>query len=136
MARSTFAGRDGAGGAAAGGERGAVVVRGLHGVREGRSAGAPTDDRLTPPLIRTIVVKCGATTRMIGMVKDHDAGAQTSADVPIRVSVSLGANDYALLKVIAKSKRVSLAWVVRDAVSDYLDARSPLLARKRGSALS
>ena len=70
------------------------------------------------------------------MVKDHDAGAQTSADVPIRVSVSLGANDYALLKVIAKSKRVSLAWVVRDAVSDYLDARSPLLARKRGSALS
>lgn len=63
----------------------------------------------------------------------HDAGAQTSADVPMRVSVSLDADDYADLKAIAKNKRVSLAWVVRDAVSDYLDARNPLFSRKRGS---
>ena len=47
--------------------------------------------------------------------------------------MSLDADDYADLKAIAKNKRVSLAWVVRDAVSDYLDARNPLFSRKRGS---
>ena len=61
-----------------------------------------------------------------------EIGAQANADGPVRVSVSLDADDYADLKVIAKDKRVSLAWVVRDAVSDYLDARSPLFPRKRG----
>ena len=63
----------------------------------------------------------------------HETGAQKNADVPVRVSVSLDAGDYANLKVIAKDKRVSLAWVVRDAVADYLDARTPLFPRKRGS---
>lgn len=59
-------------------------------------------------------------------------GAETNADQAVRVSVSLDADDYADLKHIAKDKRVSLAWVVRDAVSDYLDARIPLFPRKRG----
>ena len=55
-----------------------------------------------------------------------------NADGPVRVSVSLDAEDYADLKTIAKDMRVSFAWVVRDAVSDYLDARNPLFPRKRG----
>lgn len=63
----------------------------------------------------------------------HETGAQESAGGPVRVSVSLDAGDYADLKVIAKDKRVSLAWVVRDAVTDYLDARTPLFPRKRES---
>ena len=61
----------------------------------------------------------------------HEVEAQKNADVPVRVSVSLDAGDYADLKVIAKDKRVSLAWVVRDAVADYLDTRTPLFPRKR-----
>ena len=64
-----------------------------------------------------------------------ETGTRTEADGPVRVSVSLGVDDYADLKSIAKDKRVSLAWVVRDAVSDYLNARSPLFPRKRGSDL-
>lgn len=50
---------------------------------------------------------------------------------PVRVSVSFDAEDYAELKGIAKDKRVSTAWVVRDAVASYLDARAPLFARER-----
>ena len=61
----------------------------------------------------------------------HEIEAQKNEDGPVRVSVSLDAGDYADLKVIAKDKRVSLAWVVRDAVADYLDARAPLFPRKR-----
>ena len=47
----------------------------------------------------------------------------------MRLSVSVDAVDYADLKKIASEKRVSVAWVVRDAVATYLDARAPLFAR-------
>lgn len=67
-----------------------------------------------------------------GTIAKQETGTRTDADGTVRVSVSLNADDYADLKVIAEDKRVSLAWVVRDAVSDYLDARSPLFPRKRG----
>ena len=54
----------------------------------------------------------------------------------VRLSVSVDAVDYADLKELAEEKRVSIAWVVRDAVGTYLDARSPLFARKnRGHRL-
>jgi len=50
---------------------------------------------------------------------------------PVRLSVSLDADDYAELKKIAGGHRVSIAWVVRDAVSRYLDARTPLFRRNQ-----
>ena len=46
-----------------------------------------------------------------------------------RLSVSVDTVDYADLKRIAAEKRVSVAWVVRDAVAAYLDDRAPLFAR-------
>ena len=48
-----------------------------------------------------------------------------------RVSISFAAAEYDEIKKIAKDKRVSTAWVVRDAVTSYLDARTPLFARDR-----
>ena len=66
------------------------------------------------------------------MVASHETAAKASAAGPVRVTVSLDSDDYTYLKVIAKSKRVSLAWVVRDAVADYVNARGPLFARKQG----
>ena len=59
------------------------------------------------------------------------AQTQEKTDRPVRVSVSFDATDYAQIKDIARYKRVSTAWVVRDAVASYLDARAPLLARDR-----
>ena len=44
----------------------------------------------------------------------------------IRASVSFGRGDYEELERIAEEKRVSVAWVVRDAVSRYLDEQNPL----------
>ena len=44
----------------------------------------------------------------------------------IRASVSFDGQDYAELERIADEKRVSVAWVVREAVSQYLGARNPL----------
>ena len=43
-----------------------------------------------------------------------------------RVSVSFDAADYEELQRIAAAKRVSVAWVVRDAVAAYIFQRGPL----------
>lgn len=43
-----------------------------------------------------------------------------------RVSVSFTAQQYDELVDQAKKKRVSMAWVVRDAVDQYLRAENPL----------
>lgn len=44
-----------------------------------------------------------------------------------RLSISLPAQDHELLERIASDKKVSLSWVVRDAVRVYLDEDAPLL---------
>ena len=59
-----------------------------------------------------------------GRTKNNAAGAA-------RISVSFDAHDYAAIKGIAKRNRVSAAWVVREAVSNYLNDRAPLFARER-----
>ena len=58
---------------------------------------------------------------------EPDTGVKKAA--PVRVSVSLDPGDYADIKNIARNGRVSVAWVVRDAVARYLDSRTPLLPR-------
>lgn len=55
---------------------------------------------------------------------------------PVRVSVTFDRRDYAELQIIADEKRVSTAWVVRDAVAAYLGDRSPLFKRDSGGELS
>jgi hypothetical protein len=44
-----------------------------------------------------------------------------------RLSVSLPPEDYDDLKRAANQKRVSVAWVIRDAVHEYLRNQTPLL---------
>jgi hypothetical protein len=45
----------------------------------------------------------------------------------IRASVSLPSDQYVMLEQLAAEKKVSIAWVVRDAVDLYLKERWPLL---------
>jgi len=45
-----------------------------------------------------------------------------SGEAVERISLSISSEDKAALDVIAAEKRVSLAWVVRDAVTKYLQS--------------
>ncbi len=45
----------------------------------------------------------------------------------VRASVSFPADQYAVLEKLAEEKKVSIAWMVRDAVDNYLREHWPLL---------
>lgn len=48
-----------------------------------------------------------------------------------RASVTFPADLYAELERIAEEKKVSVAWVVRDAVEKYVEAQYPLIRREQ-----
>jgi hypothetical protein len=50
----------------------------------------------------------------------------------IRASISFPPELYRTLEEIAKQKKVSLAWVVRDAAEKYVGAKWPLFADESG----
>ncbi|MBK1828488.1 CopG family transcriptional regulator [Haloferula rosea] len=53
-----------------------------------------------------------------------------------RITVTLPREDYEQVCRIAQSKRVSASWVVRDAVTEYLQLDIPLLGRVESSTSS
>lgn len=55
------------------------------------------------------------------------------AERTVRASVSFPEDQYSELERIADQQRVSLAWVVREAVQTYLVTRWPLLEQAKGS---
>ena len=61
------------------------------------------------------------------MAKRRDQSDTTPAVRTVRASVSFPENQYVEIERIALNLRVSLAWVVRDAVQTYLVNRQPLL---------
>lgn len=56
--------------------------------------------------------------------------AQSTATV--RASISFPPDVYETLETIAKEKKVSLAWVVREAAEQYIGDKWPLFNRKAG----
>jgi predicted transcriptional regulator len=48
-----------------------------------------------------------------------------------RVSVSLPPDVHATLEQIAQEKKVSVAWVMRDAAEQYIAAKWPLFSQNR-----
>jgi predicted DNA-binding protein len=50
----------------------------------------------------------------------------------VRASISFPLEVYETLEVIAKEKKVSLAWVVREAAEQYIDEKWPLFSREAG----
>jgi len=52
----------------------------------------------------------------------------------VRASVSFPSELYQTLEGIARQKKVSVAWVIRDAAEKYVDAQWPLLSKDYGSS--
>ncbi len=51
----------------------------------------------------------------------------------VRANASLSPELYRTLQDIAKQKKVSVAWVMRDAAEKYVEEQWPLLERGRGA---
>lgn len=47
----------------------------------------------------------------------------------VRTSVTIASEDQHELERIAKQKKVSVAWVIREAIEQYLNKNSPLSSR-------
>jgi predicted transcriptional regulator len=58
---------------------------------------------------------------------------KTQSETAVRASISFPPQVYEGLEIIAREKKVSLAWVVRDAVEQYVGDRWPLFERKTGA---
>lgn len=72
-------------------------------------------------IIYTNVVHSGVT--MIAQQAREDAGHEKSA----RISVSFPRDVYETIERLAKEKKVSVAWIVRDAAERYIADQWPLL---------
>jgi metal-responsive CopG/Arc/MetJ family transcriptional regulator len=60
--------------------------------------------------------------------KQKPALPETSS---VRASISFPSDIYQTLEDMARDKKVSLAWIVRDAVEQYLESKWPLFKGQR-----
>ena len=60
------------------------------------------------------------------MVKKGAAKKKDSSKAAVRASISFPPDVYETLEGIAKGKKVSLAWVVREAAEKYITDKWPL----------
>jgi metal-responsive CopG/Arc/MetJ family transcriptional regulator len=56
--------------------------------------------------------------------------AKIQGGSPVRASISFPSDIYQTLGEIARQKKVSLAWVVREAVEQYITDKWPLFTRR------
>jgi len=56
---------------------------------------------------------------------------KTQNAAAVRASISFPPDIYETLEIIAKEKKVSLAWVVREAAEKYIEDKWPLLKGQR-----
>lgn len=56
-------------------------------------------------------------------------GKPNTDDASVRASISFPRELYQTLEQIAHQKKVSLAWIVRDAAEQYVSGKWPLLSR-------
>lgn len=62
--------------------------------------------------------------------KPADKNMKVQAAGSVRASISFPPEIYETLEGIAKEKKVSLAWVVREAAEQYIGAKTPLFSQK------
>lgn len=64
-------------------------------------------------------------------MKARKASGEKAKLPAIRATISFPPQVYETLEVIAKDKKVSLAWVVREAAENYIAEKWPLFQRLR-----
>jgi predicted DNA-binding protein len=63
------------------------------------------------------------------VVKSKREKMKVESPAAVRATISFPPEVYETLEVIAKQKKVSLAWVVREAAERYLAEKWPLFAK-------
>jgi hypothetical protein len=79
----------------------------------------------------TAMVKCGAPCQDrwdYSVIRDakRKVKAEMVANSSVRATISFPSDLYKTLEEIARGKKVSLAWVVRDAAERYVQEKWPL----------
>jgi hypothetical protein len=69
--------------------------------------------------------------KVVQNLKGNSMVRKTKGELPTRTSVTIPADIYSSLEIIAKQKRVSMAWVLRDAAERYVSEQWPLFAGAR-----
>jgi metal-responsive CopG/Arc/MetJ family transcriptional regulator len=70
--------------------------------------------------------------RRVKVKKGEGKKMKSQSTAAIRASISFPPDVYETLEVIAREKKVSLAWVVREAAERYIGEKWPLFNRKTG----
>jgi len=65
------------------------------------------------------------------MKRKQAVGAKTQSAPLVRASISFPPDLYETLEEIAKQKKVSLAWVVREASEKYITEQKPTIRKQR-----
>jgi metal-responsive CopG/Arc/MetJ family transcriptional regulator len=63
--------------------------------------------------------------------KGTPMGRKANSEPATRTSVTFPAEIYSSLEIIAKQKKVSMAWVIRDAAEKYVSEQWPLFSGTR-----
>lgn len=79
----------------------------------------------------TAVVNCGATLAVqrasrVTRGAKRNKKARSARGASVRATISFPSEMYRTLEEIARQKKVSLAWVVREAADQYITAKWPL----------
>jgi metal-responsive CopG/Arc/MetJ family transcriptional regulator len=68
---------------------------------------------------------------MYTMIQERNKSEERQEDTSVRASISFPSELYRTLEGIAKKKKVSLAWVVRDAAEKYVAEQWPLFREQK-----
>lgn len=63
---------------------------------------------------------------MVQVSQNSNSTSVPKSEQPFRLSVTLPVETYRSLERIAKKKKVSMAWVIRDAAEKYVGDETPL----------
>jgi ribbon-helix-helix CopG family protein len=82
-------------------------------------------------LFFTDVVKCGAVPLNMNANDGDRKSMKAQSVAAVRATISFPPDVYETLESIAKEKKVSLAWVVREAAERYIADKWPLFGTSR-----